>query len=216
MKLVILSDTHNRHRGLSVPDGDVLIHCGDFSMLGQSAEVIDFLNWLRSQPHKHKIFIAGNHDRLFEKNPALAMSYTNLLNGGDGTVHYLQDSGIQIDGISFWGVPWTPKFGGWSFMLPRQSAEMRDVCGKIPNDLDVLITHGPPFGILDLSPYGNEHAGCLDLFEASSLRVKPKVHCFGHIHDGYGVTSDGDTSYINAAICDEEYNPVNLPVVVDV
>ncbi len=196
MKLVFISDTHNLHRhyGLQpwglLPDGDVLIHCGDVTTYGTGEEVQQFLYWVSNQPHKHKIWIAGNHDRCLDFDS----QYLGRLNP-NGIV-YLQESGIEINGVKFWGSPYTPDHCDFAFQLHNQEEER---WAKIPTDTDVLITHGPPFGILDVG-HDLPHAGCDRLLNHVLDRVRPKVHAFGHIHEGYGCRLVGDTMFINASV----------------
>jgi hypothetical protein len=209
VRLVIMSDTHERQGDIVVPGGDVLIHAGDFTMNGNLRKVRAFGSWLRSLPHAHKIVVAGNHELTFEQQPRRALA--ELGNGADGLT-YLQDSGIRINGISFWGSPWQPAFFDWAFNLQRGAA-IASKWAKIPDATDVLITHGPPMGILDF--VHDEHVGCADLFERV-VQVGPLVHAFGHIHAGSGVEARGVTTFVNASICDEEYRPTNPVRVFDI
>jgi len=208
MKIVIISDTHT-HLNPHLPLGDILVHAGDFTSTGTPAQVNQFLQWFSAQPHRHKIFIAGNHDRLFEDAPEqaaqLLAEYPNLI--------YLQDSAIQVEGINFWGSPWQPEFNDWAFNLRRGGPRLREAWNRIPIDTDVLITHGPPHGILD-QVRGGPHLGCEEL-KIRLAAVKPKVHVFGHIHDGFGVAWDESRLYLNASQLNEEYRPVNRPIEVE-
>jgi predicted phosphodiesterase len=203
VRIVFASDTHSKHSRLVVPDGDVFVHCGDFTMLGAADTVAEFGRWIASLPHAHKIVIAGNHDRSFEEDPRVA--HVALDAPGNGIV-YLEDSGVELDGVRFWGSPWQPWFFDWAFNLQR-GPEIAAKWALIPDDTDVLITHGPPMGILDYVPRG-EHVGCADLL-ARIADVRPKVHAFGHIHEGAGVLERDGTTFINASICDVKYRPVN-------
>jgi predicted phosphohydrolase len=209
MRLVLISDTHT-HRGISLPEGDVLVHAGDATGTGTSEEVEDFLKWFASQPHPHKIFIAGNHDWLFQRWPDVG----SMMLAEYPTITYLQDSGIEIDGLRFWGSPWQPWFMDWAFNLPRKGERLRQVWNQIPLGTDVLITHGPPHGILD-TVRGQEHLGCEEL-RIRLATVKPRIHVFGYIHGGYGVAQSSTTIYVNASTCDEAYRPVHRPIVVEV
>jgi predicted phosphodiesterase len=211
MRIVCISDTHNQHDALSLPQGDVLIHAGDFCGLGRTPEIESFAAWLAKQPFAHKVVIAGNHDKLFEKDNALARA---CLRRYCPKAHYLQDSGVEIDGVKFWGSPWQPEFCGWAFNLPR-GPELARKWKAIPSDTHVLITHGPPYGILDLTSRG-EHVGSEELMRELDLRLTPKVHVFGHIHEGYGTFTSRGTKFINACSCTEFYEPTNAPVVVDI
>ncbi len=203
MRIVAISDTHALHRSVDIPPGDVLVHAGDITGHGAIDEVRGFNTFLATLPHPHKIVIAGNHDFCFEKDPVA--SRAELTNG-----IYLQDEAVEIGGIRFYGSPWQPWFFDWAFNLQR-GAEIRAKWDLIPSDTDVLITHGPPRGHGDMTCRG-EAAGCDDLLEAVE-RVQPRVHIFGHIHEGAGVTLNGRTTFINASICDLAYRPVNAPVV---
>jgi predicted phosphodiesterase len=208
MRVVCISDTHLFHleREIEVPDGDLLIHAGDGTYQGGPRELAQWFDWLGSLPHPRKVVVAGNHDRGFEERPALARS--KVPKGVD----YLQDSGIEIGGLRLWGAPWQPEFLEWAFNLPR-GPRLREKWDLIPAGTDVLITHGPPMGILDMTPRG-EPVGCEALREAVR-RVKPRLHVFGHIHHAYGQELGDGTRFVNASICDELYLPTNRPVVVD-
>ncbi len=129
-------------------------------------------------------------------------------------VQYLEDSVTTVMGVSIYGSPWQPEFFDWAFNATR-GASLRAIWQKIPAGVDVLMTHGPPLGHGDMCSHG-ERAGCLDLLRVIQQRVKPKYHIFGHIHEGYGVTSDGHTTYINASTCNLAYKPVQPPIVFDV
>lgn len=210
IRLVCISDTHNAHNQLIVPDGDILVHCGDITMGGIELEFKDFNDWLGTLPHKYKIVIAGNHDLLLEKS---SKTYKNRL---FSNAKYLENDGYTIEeyGLKIWGSPITPEFNNWAFMKQR-GAEIAKVWEKIPENIDLLLTHGPPYGILDLVEYRGPQ-GCSDLKEAIK-RVKPKFHIFGHIHEGYGAgrTTGLDTGFINCSIMNRFYDPVNRPVIID-
>jgi len=204
MRIICISDTHNRE--ISVPDGNLLIHAGDATMRGTVEEITEFNSWFSALPHKHKIFIAGNHDWLFETQPASAQK---LL---DGDIIYLQDSGTNIEGFHIYGSPWQPRFYDWAFNLNRGS-EMAEKWELIPAQTDILITHGPPSGILDLTMQG-DHAGCEELIKKVE-EIRPRVHIFGHIHEDYGILEQSGTRFVNASNCDEGYRLINPPIVID-
>lgn len=211
MRLVFVSDTHLRHSFI-VPEGDVLVHCGDFSMIGDARQISAFNEWLKDQPHRYKIVIAGNHDIGFEEAPEAAR---RLLS----EPIYLQDSSIVIEDVKFYGSPWQPWFMDWAFNFPRGTVgreQARATWAKIPPQVDVLVTHGPPYGVLDrvVGSTSREHLGCRHLL-ARVKEVRPKIHAFGHIHSGHGTNRHGDTLFVNASICDEAYMPTLKPVVVD-
>jgi Icc-related predicted phosphoesterase len=203
MRIVCISDTHGFHDRLVIPEGDVLIHAGDFCGGRDDGAVKRFARWLEALPHRHKIVVAGDHDFLFESDPELARSLLPR------NVVYLQDSGVVLDGVQFWGSPWQPWFWSFAFNLPRGEA-LRRKWDLIPTSTDVLITHGPAKGICDRMKNGT-NLGCEEL--AISLeRVRPYLHVCGHVHDGYGIQGNS----INAAICSNDYDVVNKPIVADV
>ena len=210
MKLHIISDTHTKHRELNLPGGEVLIHAGDFMSSGYGLDdAVDFLNWFEVQDYTHKIFIAGNHDRIFEDNP----EGIKLVLDAYPTITYLQDEGCTIDGINFYGSPWTPAFCGWAFQL-HNDYEDTEIWRKIPTDTDVLITHGPAFGALDqyemTTGDWSEHLGSKGLRDWIETN-NPKLHICGHIHTGQGVLDGyGEvTTHINAACLGETYKFTN-------
>jgi predicted phosphohydrolase len=208
MRVVCISDTHLAHRDaeIEVPDGDLLIHAGDGTYRGQAREIDEWMAWLASLPHPRKVVIAGNHDRLFEERPGLARA--RVPKGID----YLQDSGIEIGGLRIWGAPWQPEFLEWAFNLPR-GERLREKWALIPPGTDILVTHGPPMGTLDLTPRG-EPVGCEELREAVA-RLRPKLHVFGHIHHAHGQAVVAGTRFVNASICDEDYLPTHPPILID-
>ena len=206
-KTTIISDTHGRHYKLDLPGGDILIHCGDFMNSGLKInEATSFLKWFSKQDYKHKVFIAGNHDILFEDHPYVRDSL--LLEYPDVT--YLQDSSVTIEGLKIYGSPWQPEFYNWAFNLPR-GEELKKKWDLIPDDIDILITHGPPMDFLDTVVGQYEPLGCYDL-KQRVLNIQPKIHCFGHIHSGYGETDFNGTKFINAAVLDEDYNHTQKPI----
>lgn len=214
MKIVCISDTHNCNEQITVPDGDLLIHSGDATVNGTDQEVIEFIQWFSNLPHKRKIFVAGNHDWLFE----IDNRHARLLLA-DSKIIYLQDSAVEIDGLKIYGSPWQPRFFDWAFNLNR-GLELAEKWKFIPNDIDVLITHGPPHGILDQvpRPWGIENTGCEELrkrIEEVAEHCRLKLHIFGHIHCGYGTHEEFGIKFVNASNCDEQYNPTQPPIVVN-
>lgn len=209
MKIVCLSDTHTFHKEIEVPDGDVLVHAGDATINGEKWEVGDFAAWFGGLPHKYKIFVAGNHDWLFERNRRLAESIL-----GTYGIIYLQDGFRVLDGVKFYGSPWQPEFFNWAFNLRRGSSELYAKWDAIPDNADILITHSPPEGVLDQTPDARS-VGCHGLFERVTY-VRPKIHVFGHIHHSYGQCKILGTTYINASICDEAYKATNKPIVIEI
>ena len=213
-RIVCLSDTHNCNEQIAIPDGDILIHAGDSTIKGTDQEVIEFIYWFANLPHRHKIFVAGNHDWLFEMDNRYAR---RLLS--DAKIVYLQDSLTYIDGMKIYGSPWQPRFFDWAFNLNR-GAEIAEKWKLIPDDIDILITHGPPNGILDLVPRKgwDENTGCEELrkrVEEIAKLGKLKLHIFGHIHWGYVTSEEFGVRFVNASNCDESYQPSQPPIVID-
>lgn len=209
MKVAIISDTHNYHHKIDLPtDVDTIVHCGDLTMKGNKYEIVSFLDWFDELPHKNKVFIAGNHDFEFEKPSDWLHEQLDHRN-----FYYLQDDFIIIDGIKFYGSPWQPEFFDWAFNLPR-GPELAAMWNQIPQDTDFLITHGPPEGILDKTLEGDA-VGCYDLLQRVKV-VKPKIHAFGHIHEGYGTYTIADTLFVNASTCTRSYDPFNAPIIVNI
>jgi len=206
MRIVCLSDTHCRTDAIDVPDGDMLIVAGDVCLSGNDNELASFDAFLERLPHRHKLFVAGNHDFPFAK--VSTKEARALLKNAT----YLENSGMEIKGVKFWGSPWQPEFFNWAFNLPR-GPQLAEIWAQIPHDTDVLVTHTPPYGILDRINTG-EHVGCEDLRRALQ-RVKPKIHVFGHIHEDRGVVEQNGTTFINACICNGRYVPVYAPIVFD-
>lgn len=214
MRIVCIADTHGLHRRVgSVPNGDVLVHAGDITGYGEIRELNDVDKWFKSLPHQYKIFVAGNHDGCFEHFRELSeKSITNAI--------YLQDSAVEIEGVKFYGVPFTPFFNDWHFNVCRNSPELEAIWSRIPKDTDVLITHGPPHGILDVPgdplPKEEQYSKGCEKLALALRRVKPKLHIFGHIHGGAGQITKNGIQYINASVCNEEYQVVNEPIVVEI
>lgn len=205
MRIVAISDTHALHGSVTIPPGDVLVHAGDLTRRGLLADVREFDEFLVALPHRHKIVIAGNHDFCFEKDRKKSeAALTHCI--------YLQDQAVTIEGVTFYGSPWQPWFYDWAFNLQR-GAPIRAKWDLIPEGTNVLITHGPPYGHGDETSEGVA-VGCVDLLEVVKLR-KPKVHIFGHIHEAVGISSNEDTTFINASTCDLQYRPVNPAVIYD-
>lgn len=202
-----ISDLHGSYPELE--GGDLLIVAGDLTARDTEFQLYEFMEWIRAQSYRKKVFIAGNHDGLIQKK---TITFCEKI---DGAV-YLQDSGCEFEGLNIWGSPWTPEFCNWHFMLPR-GRKLKEKWDKIPDDTDILVTHGPPLGILDTTDntWDSERLGCADLREVID-RVKPRLHVFGHIHGSYGKIvlkhAGPNTVCVNAAIMDENYKPMNKPI----
>lgn len=220
--LCIISDTHGLHNDLEkkfeLPNADILIHCGDVSNVGYEHDVRNFLEWfgnLRQYPYK--IFIAGNHDFLFENNKLIVqelISETQEKYSKNGEIHYLEDSGVNIWGLNFWGIPVTKPFNNWAFNRPEDKLQQH--WENIPDNTDVLITHGPPYNILDFISNKNEHTGSESLKDNILNRIKPKIHCFGHIHNQYGATTIDNIKFINASNLNDNYRFANPPILLGI
>ena len=206
MKLVFFSDSHNQHRQIRFPEGDVLICCGDFSSAGTLSEVAEFAKYLSTLPHQHKIVIAGNHDFALEDHRRAKAE--DLLKTAN--IHYLNDSGMYIDDVFFWGSPVQPTFFNWAFNRQRGSS-IQTHWDLIPQKVDVLITHGPPYQILDQCHTG-AHVGCQNLLQTIQT-VQPRIHAFGHIHEAYGIEQQSSTTFVNAAVLDRTYRVAHPCVV---
>lgn len=190
MRILHLSDTHGWHHQLcNLPEADVVVHSGDFTMTGSEQEALDFLNWFCDLPYAHKIFICGNHDECL---------YGANIEGLDPNVHYLCNSGVVIDGVRFYGIP---MFIG-DYVTNRQKRNIE----KIPSDTNVLVTHCPAFGILDFDDninYGDEQ------LLTRIMLVKPRLHLFGHIHANHGLTTENGIIFSNGSIMDSAYSNLN-------
>ena len=206
MRLVVISDTHFMHDRIAIPDADMLVHCGDSLGHGTLEELDELDRFLSTLPHEYKILVAGNHDWCFERDPEAARRLVR-------NAIYLEDAAVELGGTKFYGSPWQPWFLDWAFNLER-GEPLREVWSKIPEDTEVLITHGPPYGVCDRTLRG-ELVGCEQLLERVQ-RVKPKLHLFGHIHEGYGTVQTDETLFVNASTCDVRYRPINQPIVLTI
>jgi Icc-related predicted phosphoesterase len=215
MKITLISDTHGKHKQIEkdLPGGDLIIHAGDFMNSGyDETEAFQFLSWFdQLEKYDTKVFIAGNHDRLFEIDPEWA---TGIITGYKN-IDYLIDERMETwdqedQPVTFYGSPWQPEFYNWAFNLPRNGEEMKGKWDAIPSDTDILITHGPPFGHLDIPGGQNIQVGC-EMLRYRVDEIRPKIHVFGHIHGGHGYYFNGHTHFFNASVLNERYMYTNLP-----
>lgn len=234
MRLVLISDTHNRHNHLTskgmgniLPEGDLLIHAGDLTGAGTKGEVQDVFKWFKEVASRYTygvVFIAGNHDRCFDpkfnlesqtKKPDWLQEELYELQYGNHDVTYLENESILVNAFSIWGSPITPWFYGdrWAFNKHRGSP-INDVWNTITPYTDIVITHGPPLGYGDFTEMDRLHVGCEDL-RYKVKELKPKLHVFGHIHEGYSVMEEEHTTYVNASVCELNYEPNNKPIEID-
>ena len=227
IRISVISDTHTRH-GLipmeDLPGGDLLLHAGDIMNSGYNKnDILDFCTWFQSlKQYEDKVFIAGNHDRLFENEPYEVEGYLKDY----PLIDYLQDSQLTLYGdgpngdypegnIRIYGSPWQPEFYSWAFNLPKNSLQLAAKWEAIPDNTDILITHGPAYDTLD-TVVGRfwDNLGCNLLAERIAV-VKPKIHVCGHIHSGYGYVFKDGTHFFNAAVLDEQYEYTQKPMTFD-
>jgi len=222
MKIVCISDTHCRLSEVSVPEGDLLVHAGDALSRGTFSEWNQFIEDYEKLPHKHKIYVPGNHDRITEINEDLIKK--DCQKAG---IIYLNNTGITIEGKYFYGSAITPRFHNWAWN--RDSGKCgtsyssdhpgyQDIApywDAIPDNTNVLITHGPPQGIMDISIYDKVECGCPQL-RLKVEQIEPKFHIFGHIHNWHGTEKIGNTTFVNASICTERYDPTNKPIILEI
>jgi len=220
MKIVAISDTHHSfHRPEDMPEGDVLIHAGDFTNMGYQHEIIAFAKWCGDISYKYDqiLVIAGNHDLMFEEH--LMKARGNLRKHGPHNLTYLQDQTFVYHNLEedkeyrFYGTPWQPVYKNWAFNLPRGPL-LAEKWMNVPANTDVLVTHCGPRGILDPGN-GEEHCGCDDLLDWVTKHIRPRVHIFGHYHSGYGRVERDGILYVNAASCDETHFLDNPPQVIE-
>lgn len=208
MRIVCISDTHNLNEALDVPEGDLLIHAGDATAEGERWEVEKFADWFRSLPHRHKVFVAGNHDWMFETDNRAARELVR-------DFRYLEDDSCVIEGLKIHGSPWTPQYKHyvWAYILDR-GRPLAEKWAMIPEDVDILVTHCPPRGILDRSG-SDVSAGCDELLKRV-FEVRPRLHVFGHMHPSSGMLERDGIKFVNASISgDEGYVQAHTPFVTD-
>ena len=204
MDLVLFGDTHQLHREVSFPAGDVLICVGDFSMFSKDLRAIeDFDEWLGEQPHPHKLVIPGNHEFFLEADQRRRSVLSNA--------RVLIDEDVTIDGLKFYGSPMTPLFGA-AFGEPS-SAKRKQRWAKVPADTHILITHGPPLGILDLSPGQFDRMGDPELRDRIRDLHSLRLHAFGHVHGGFGLEEEDGVTFANVALMGHLGELVNEPLV---
>lgn len=191
---------------MTIPPCDLLIHAGDLTARGSLRQLSKATRWLQTAPAKQVLVIAGNHDRCFQRSPVESRAMIERFG------IYLEDESFEYQGLKIYGSPWQPKFFNWAFNLPR-GEPLREKWLEIPLDTDILLTHTPPFGLMDRTRFGS-HVGCEALREILQDRTVP-LHVFGHIHEGYGVRVKRDRMSVNASTCTVRYDPINPPVVID-
>ena len=225
-RIVFISDTHTKHDKLNIPECDILIHAGDWSFQGKIQETIDFAQWLDKQPATHIILIPANHEVVFER---VLPDSREWITDHCPRAHLLIHESLELEGIKFFGSPYTPAFGyGWAWNAGRTITEsahifkpfIGDLWKDIPEDTQILITHGPGLGtfdeVLDYQTGYITNVGCKELSNRIQQLKDLKIHVFGHLHLGGSKTMEMDgVTYINAAMCDDSYNLHRKPVIVE-
>lgn len=207
MRVVVVSDTHDNYPDL--PDGDLLIHCGDLTTYGTHEELLEGFRWLGAQSHRTKLLVPGNHDRDLEKWKVAEFC----------GVRILVDRLVHFNGLRIYGTPWTPPWQNFAFM--KSEEELREVFARIPEGLDILVTHGPPSGILDWTLRGPAVGSWALRERLGKVTQRPRHHIFGHIHEAFGHKQSADTwptSHWNCswvALDAKGPKPPNPPVVID-
>jgi len=212
MKILSLSDTHGKHRQIPIEwmvPADIIIHGGDICNSGSLKEAIDFLEWFNNLNYKNKIYIAGNHDWVYEKEPYVI---EHLMKNYPG-ITYLQDDFIVVDNVKIYGSPWQPVFYNWAFNLAR-GKDIQRKWDLIPLDCDIVCTHGPVHGILDFTPDG-KFAGCEMLLNTIFKLNNTILHICGHIHQGHGFIYKHNKTFVNASILNEKYMVAYKPILID-
>ena len=209
-RICVISDTHNKFNQLKdLPVADIIIHCGDLTSMGHAHELRNFIKWYDSLvQYDHKIFIAGNHDWGFETYGLESRSLVPK------NITYLEDSGIEIYGLKFYGSPVSKHFCEWAFN--RDPEVLQKHWAAIPEDTDVLITHTMPYQTLDYVPYKASYEGCPYLRQEVFHRINPLVHVGGHMHEGYGVKVINDITFINASVLNGNYELTNKPILIEI
>jgi Icc-related predicted phosphoesterase len=205
MRIICVADSHTKYKNINIPDGDIFIHAGDIDIYNQ-VDLVDFNDWLGELHFKHRIIVAGNHDLFLEVLGSKEIK-KRLTNG-----IYLENEELIIDNIHFWASPYTPIFGNWAFM--RHESDLAKIWLQMSKKCDILITHGPPYEILDKT-ISEKHAGSISLL-LRVAKIKPKYHIFGHIHEGYGYFHKYHTIFVNCSVMDDMYNLVNQPQVIEI
>jgi Icc-related predicted phosphoesterase len=217
-RITTISDTHNKHKSITpfLPGGDILIHAGDLTSMGYKHEIEKFCKWFDSiDNYDLKVFIAGNHDYGFQERFEETMEIVNSYN----TIFYLQDDWIgfqkgDLREIKIWGSPWQPEFYNWAFNLPRNGKELEAKWNLITDDSDIVVTHGPAYGYVDMVYDRYDNLGCEKLIQRIE-QFNPSIHICGHIHTGYGYKTNGKTHFINASVLNEEYQFTQYPLTFD-
>jgi len=226
MRISVISDTHTRHNLVTkdLPGGDLLLHTGDLMNSGYvEKDIIEFCNWYSSiDNYESKVFIAGNHDRMFQDFPEKIQEILEF----HKSIDYVQDDTLVLygdgpegnspeDNIRIYGSPWQPEFCNWAFNLPKNGIGLASKWEAIPKNTDTLLTHGPAWGILDtVAGRQFDNLGC-ELLAERIQQIQPKIHVCGHIHSGYGYKFKNGTHFFNASVLDEQYEYTQKPITFD-
>lgn len=216
MKLVLISDTHCQHDQVIIPECDILLHAGDFSYRGTQGELMNFVQWFSKQPAKYKLATCGNHDWGVFYQPQMWQDIFKV-NG----CHLLLDETIDVEGLKIFGSPWSVWFHSWAYNFSEDDdgTQAASTWSKIPDDVDVIVVHGPPYGIGDLVarayPGEDPHVGCPELLKRIDQLEKLKLVVTAHIHEAYGQYDYRGKTIINAAVCTLDYKPTNKPIVIE-
>jgi len=218
MKITCISDTHAYHHITQIEPCDVLVHAGDYSTMGGLREISSLFDWFDRQPCNHVVTCCGNHDFGIQNHPDVFNQ--EILEPVSGKIHYLElasyyfPGSVTIEGVTFTGSPWTPYYFNWAFNFPRRDINSHEIAKAhwdlIPQETNVLLTHGPPYSILDKTEDGR-YVGCPALNERILELSDLKAHVFGHIHKSYGQVTLGDVLYVNASQKDIDYRSHNRP-----
>lgn len=233
-KIVLISDTHGRHENMYVfksgdslekqetlnhitggvylpEEADIIICSGDISMGGTEYEIEKFLSWYSKLPYPHKILIAGNHDKLFEFQRGIAQELIKKF----PNIIYLESAEVIINDIKIYGEPRQPRFGyNWAFNVDRGDA-IKKYWDAIPDDTEILITHGPPYEILDMT-YRGGVVGCVDLMNRIKELKSLKLCIFGHIHEDAGYLFKDGVHFVNASVLNLNYQLQNKPQIFEI
>jgi Icc-related predicted phosphoesterase len=218
-KICVISDTHCKWNKLIIPPCDILISAGDYSFRGELHVVKDFHKWLHKQPAKHIISLQGNHEKMVESNFAISKQTAEEVCPG---VIFIDEGLVELEGLKIYTSAITPFFFDWAWnRYPGE--EIQKHWDLIPSGMDIIVTHGPVFGILDgvlefdksMGEMGLRHCGCPSLLK-KVFEIKPKYHICGHIHPGYGREELDGINFINASICDDDYRAVNAPITFEI
>ena len=211
MRILHLSDTHGHHRELTaLPQADVVVHSGDITFHGSYDEVMDFVRWFAALPYKNKLFIAGNHDFSLAGEQSDGKDMQEKINALlPENTYYLCNSGVEIEGLSFYGIP--------MFRSSVDDTSYERFYSDIPKETDVLITHQPPFGILDGGEYKGQpyNYGNALLLEQVKV-VSPKVHLFGHDHNVFGKTMVNGICFSNGALTGHSCELIRKPEIIEI